>query len=225
MRKQRALRANSYAATWEKGQSARGEGVCVEYRSIGRLGDCSPREVSSSCSDLEVCVSAFGSVMAEYASPVCEKVSSSTPVMRTPRAIGKVDFCAAMDNLWSTMLLRSPCASAVPVRSVNFFCQGDAHRCARHWQCARQDIGAFNLQFKGDTGRVLGQACWKIARVASCEGGDQVAFCLRRQRSDSDARMFTTTVRERGCSGLLVWNSLETARDCSLSIAFAVLPP
>ena len=40
--------------------------------------------------------------MAEYASPVCEKVESSTPVMRTPSAIGKVDFCDAMSIWWRT---------------------------------------------------------------------------------------------------------------------------
>ena len=42
--------------------------------------------MSSSCSVRAVCRSVAGSEIAEYASPVCEKVESSTPVMRTPRA-------------------------------------------------------------------------------------------------------------------------------------------
>ena len=58
--------------------------------------------------------------------------------------------------------------------------------------------------------------CWKIARVASAEGGDHVAFCLRRQRSESEARMLITTVRLSGCSGLEVLKSLAAARCWSL---------
>ena len=42
--------------------------------------------VSSSWRMREVCRSVDGRLIAEYASPVCEKVESSTPVMRTPRA-------------------------------------------------------------------------------------------------------------------------------------------
>ena len=40
--------------------------------------------------------------------PVCEKHESSTPVMRTPSAIGKVDLCAPRVILCRTTDLRSP---------------------------------------------------------------------------------------------------------------------
>ena len=64
--------------------------------------------------------------------------------------------------------------------------------------------------------------CWKMARVASADGGAQVAFCLRRQRSESEARMLITTVRLSGCWGLEVLKSLAPARCCSLSMAAPV---
>ena len=41
--------------------------------------------------------------MAEYESPVQEKVESSTPVTRRPRAVGKDDFWAERVSLWSTI--------------------------------------------------------------------------------------------------------------------------
>ena len=63
--------------------------------------------------------------------------------------------------------------------------------------------------------RSVNLRCWKIALVASAEGGDQVAFDFFRQRSFSEARMLTTTVRLSGCSGLEVLKSLAAARCCS----------
>ena len=45
-----------------------------------------------------------------------------------------------------------------------------------------------------------------------------MAFALRRQRSESEARMFTTTVRFNGCSGFELLKSLAAAKCCSLSI-------
>jgi len=74
--------------------------------------------VSSSWSVRAVCRSVAGRLIAEYASPVCEKVESSTPVMRTPSATGKVFFWAEMAILCRTMLFRSPWLSALPWRSV-----------------------------------------------------------------------------------------------------------
>ena len=64
----------------------------------------------------------FGMSTAEYASPVIEKVESSTPVARMPIATGKVEVCEDMVILWSTIVFRSPCASVEPLRSANFFC-------------------------------------------------------------------------------------------------------
>lgn len=58
-----------------------------------------------------------------------------------------------------------------------------------------------------------------MALVASCEGGAQVAVEAFRQRSASDARMLTTTVRLSGWSGELVLKSLAWCRCCSLSDA------
>lgn len=49
-----------------------------------------------------------------------------------------------------------------------------------------------------------------MARSASGEGA-QVAFCLRRQSSPSEARMVATTVRFSGCSGWLVERVLASA--------------
>ena len=83
------------------------------------------RLVSSSCSRRDVCVSAFGIAIAEYESPVTEKVESSTPVIARPSAVGKDDFCADSVSLCRTMLLRSPWFSALPARSVYL-------RCAAH---------------------------------------------------------------------------------------------
>ena len=56
-----------------------------------------------------MCVSAFGIAIAEYESPVTEKVSLSTPVIDRPSAVGKDDFCADSVSLCRTILLRSPC--------------------------------------------------------------------------------------------------------------------
>ena len=58
-----------------------------------------------------------------------------------------------------------------------------------------------------------------MALVASCEGGAHVAVEAFRQRSASDARMLTTTVRLRGWSGELVLKSLAWCRCCSWSAA------
>lgn len=80
------------------------------------------RAVSSSCSVIAVVLELFGIVIIEYASPVLLKVSASTAEILTPRANGKVLFCAEQLSLCSTTLLRSPCASVVPAKSVNFFC-------------------------------------------------------------------------------------------------------
>ena len=53
--------------------------------------------------------------------------------------------------------------------------------------------------------------------VASAEGGDQVAACDFRQRSESDARMLMHTVRSSGCCMLLVLKVLASFRCCSLA--------
>ena len=52
--------------------------------------------------------SEWGKTMLENASPVEEKVRSSTPVMRAPRLHGKVDLTCDTDILWRTTDLRSP---------------------------------------------------------------------------------------------------------------------
>ena len=49
--------------------------------------------------------------------------------------------------------------------------------------------------------------CWKIALVASADGGLQVARDFLRQRSASDERMLITTVRLSGWFGFEVLNS------------------
>ena len=67
-----------------------------------------PSEVSSSCSSRDMCVSAFGIAIAEYESPVTEKVSLSTAVIDRPSAVGKDDFCADSVSLCRTIDFRSP---------------------------------------------------------------------------------------------------------------------
>lgn len=59
--------------------------------------------------------------------------------------------------------------------------------------------------------RSVNLRCWKMARVASAEGGAQVARDFLRQRSLSEARMLTTTVRLSGCAALVVLKSLAAA--------------
>ena len=78
--------------------------------------------VLSSWSTRALCESALGMAIMEYDSPVCEKQLSSTPVILIPRAIGKVDLCAARVILWSTTERRSPWFSAEPPRSMNLRC-------------------------------------------------------------------------------------------------------
>ena len=59
--------------------------------------------------------------------------------------------------------------------------------------------------------------CWRMALVASAEGGVQVARDFFRHRSASEERMLITTVRLSGWLGLDVLNSLACARCCSLA--------
>ena len=59
--------------------------------------------------------------------------------------------------------------------------------------------------------RSVNLRCWKMARVASAEGGAQVARDFLRQRSLSEERMLTTTVRLSGCAALVVLKSLAAA--------------
>ena len=65
--------------------------------------------------------------MVENASPVDEKVQSSTPVARIPRATGKEERECLSFIECSTIDERSPCGSAVPERSVNFLCLRSTH--------------------------------------------------------------------------------------------------
>lgn len=60
-----------------------------------------------------------------------------------------------------------------------------------------------------------GCACWKMALVASAEGGAHVARFALRQRSESEARMLITTVRLSGWSGEVVLKSLAAWRAWS----------
>ena len=48
--------------------------------------------------------------------------------------------------------------------------------------------------------------------VASAEGGAQVAVCVLRQRSESEARMFTHTVRSSGWCSLVLLKVLASCR-------------
>lgn len=66
------------------------------------------------------------------------------------------------------------------------------------------------------------RTCCRIDLMASALGA-QVAACLRRQRSLSEARMETTTVRRSGNSGLETLNELASASACSLGSCTA--PP
>ena len=63
------------------------------------------------------------------------------------------------------------------------------------WDCGIVGLG---LGFPPSACRSVNLRCWKMARVASAEGGAQVARDFLRQRSLSEARMLTTTVRVRG---------------------------
>ena len=58
--------------------------------------------------------------------------------------------------------------------------------------------------------------CWRMALVASADGGLHVARDFFRHRSESEERMLITTVRLSGWLGLEVLNSLACARCCSL---------
>ena len=53
--------------------------------------------------------------------------------------------------------------------------------------------------------------CCRIERSASVDG-DQVDFCLRRQRSPRVARMLATNVRRSGWSGWVVASELASPR-------------
>ena len=60
-----------------------------------------------------------------------------------------------------------------------------------------------------------------MALVASAEGVQDAAVFLR-QRSLSDARIWTTMVRWSGCSGLVVLKELASASACSLGPAATI---
>ena len=60
------------------------------------------------------------------------------------------------------------------------------------------------------------EACWKMALLASADGGAHVELEALRHRSESDARMLMHTVRWSGWSGELVLKLLASARCCSL---------
>ena len=62
----------------------------------------------------------------------------------------------------------------------------------------------------GGSRRILLGACWKMDLVASLEGGAQTAACDFRQRSESEARMLTQTVRSRGWCSLVLWKVLAS---------------
>jgi hypothetical protein len=66
--------------------------------------------------------------------------------------------------------------------------------------------------------------CWKMARLASTDGGFHVELLALRHRSDSEARMLMHTVRLSGWSGELVLKLFASARCCSVVCASAWVP-
>ena len=60
--------------------------------------------------------------------PVDEYVSSSTPVIVAPTAIGNDDLTWVHLRLCSTIDFRSPWASAPPSSVTNFFCNSERGR-------------------------------------------------------------------------------------------------
>ena len=84
--------------------------------------------MSSSCSVRSCDDSALARTIVENGVPVDEYVSSSTPVIVAPTAIGNDDLTWVHLRLCSTIDFRSPWASAPPSSVTNFFCNSERGR-------------------------------------------------------------------------------------------------